>query len=157
MWLTVAVDTSAYEDVNANYNYQKSIKVKKFVYVVLKIEKPILDVYEPTGYTNSFGLYEKPDPIYSINYQKETYTTDIIEISDYNIDEKHRVLDDAKNKMYSKLKFVDDAFSTNLWVNCKDDNKSKEFKGLNSEITDSQIFEFDSYSEASIHKQNNLE
>ena len=154
---TVAVDSSAYENVNTNYNYQEPIKNKKFVYVVMKIEKPILDVYEPTGYTNSFGFYEKPDPIYSINYEKETYTTDIIEISDYNIDEKYRVLDDAKNKMYSKLKFVDDAFSTNLWVNCKDDNKRKEFKGLSSKITDSQIFEFDSYSEASINKQNNLE
>lgn len=154
---SVAVDSSAYENVNTNYNYQEPIKIKKFVYVVLKIEKPILDVYEPTGYTNSFGFYEKPDPIYSINYEKETYTTDIIEISNYNIDEKYRVLDDAKNKMYSKLKFVDDAFSTNLWVNCKDDNKRKEFKGLSSKITDSQIFEFDSYSEASIQKQNNLE
>ncbi|MBM6499759.1 SHOCT domain-containing protein [Flavobacterium macrobrachii] len=154
---SVAIDSSAYENVNTNYNYQEPIKNKKFVYVVMKIEKPILDVYEPTGYTNSFGFYEKPDPIYSINYEKETYTTDIIEISDYNIDEKYRVLDDAKNKIYSKLKFVDDAFSTNLWINCKDDNKRKEFKGLSSKITDSQIFEFDKYSEASIHKQNNLE
>ncbi len=33
----------------------------------------------------------------------------------------------------------------------------EEFKGLSSKITDSQIFEFDSYSEASIYKQNNLE
>lgn len=149
----MVVDTiSTYQN-----NYQETIKIKKFVYVVLKIEKPNLDVYESTGFTNSAGFYETFDPIYSIKYEKETYTTDIIEIGDYNIDEKYKIIDDAKNKMYSQLKFVDDAFSTNLWVKCKDDNKREEFKGIRSKITDSQIFEFDSYSEASIHKQNNSE
>lgn len=138
-------------------NYQETIKNKKFVYVVMKIEKPNLDVYEPKGFINSVGFYETLDPIYSINYEKETYSTDIIEISNYNIDEKYKVLDDAKDKMYSQLKFVDDAFSTNLWVKCKDGNKREEFKGIRSKITNSQIFEFDSYSEASIYKQNNLE
>jgi hypothetical protein len=59
--------------------------------------------------------------------------------------------------MYSQLKFVDDSFSTNLWIKCKDKNKREEFKNIRSKITDSQIFEFDSYSEASIHKQNNTE
>jgi len=59
--------------------------------------------------------------------------------------------------MYSQLKFVDDSFSTNLWIKCKDENKREEFKNIRSKITDSQIFEFDSYSEARIHKQNNTE
>jgi uncharacterized membrane protein len=147
------VDTiSAYQN-----NYRETMKIKKFVYVVLKIEKPNLDVYEPKGYINSFGNYETFDPTYSIEYEKETYTTDIIEISDYNIDEKYKVIDDAKNKIDFQLKLHDDVFSSNLWVKCKDDRKREEFKKIRSKITDSQVFEFDSYSEASIHKQNNSE
>lgn len=147
------VDTiSAYQN-----NYRETMKIKKFVYVVLKIEKPNLDVYEPKGYINSFGNYETFEPTYSIEYEKETYTTDIIEIIDYNIDEKYKVIDDAKNKIDFQLKLHDDVFSSNLWVKCKDDRKREEFKKTRSKITDSQVFEFDSYSEASIHKQNNFE
>ncbi|RTY83381.1 SHOCT domain-containing protein [Flavobacterium sp. ZB4P23] len=152
-----AIDSTYINNSYQNTTYVEPLKIKKFVYVVMKIEKPSLDVYEPKGFINSVGFYETLDPMYSINYEKETYSTDIIEVNDYNIDEKYKVLDDAKNKMYSQLKFVDDAFSTNLWVKCKDDSKKEEFKGIRSKITDSQIFDFDSYSEASIHKQDNLD
>lgn len=152
-----AIDSTYTNSSYQNTTYVEPLKIKKFVYVVMKIEKPNLNVYEPKGFINSVGFYETFDPTYSINYEKETYSTDIIEVNDYNIDEKYKVLDDAKNRMYSQLKFADDAFSTNLWVKCKDDSKREEFKGIRSKITDSQIFEFDSYSEASIHKQDNLD
>ncbi|MBK0370712.1 SHOCT domain-containing protein [Flavobacterium agrisoli] len=152
-----SVDSTYINNSYQNTTYIEPLKIKKFVYVVMKIEKPNLDVYEPKGFINSVGFYETFDPIYSINYEKETYSTDIIEVNDYNINEKYKVLDDAKNRMHSQLKFADDAFSTNLWVKCKDDSKREEFEGIRSKITDSQIFEFESYSEASIHKQDNLD
>jgi len=130
---------------------------KKFVYVVLEVEKPRLEVFEPKGYVNSLGFYERLDPIYSITYEKEIYATDIIEVKNYNIDEKYKVLDDSKRRMYSKLNLFDQSFSTDLWIKCKDNDKREEFKNVRSKLLKSQIFEFDSYSEASIHKNNNLE
>ena len=145
----IAEDTTALN----NYNYQESIKNKKFVYIVMKVEKPNLDVFQPMSYINSVGLYEIPDPIYSINYEKETYSTEITEIENYNLDEKYKAMDNAKNKMYSQLEMYDSSNYINTSNKCKDEAKREEFKKISSKIVDTQIYEFDSYSEASIHKE----
>ena len=63
-------------------------------------------------------------------------------------------MDGAKNKMYSKLAIDDSVFSSNLWIKCKDDAKREEFQKISSEIIDTQIYDFDSYSEASRDKEN---
>lgn len=157
------VNSNYYEpkivDTKSTYqnNYQETIKNKKYVYVVSKIEKPILDVFKSGGYTNSLGIYEIENSTYSINYETETYVSEIIEINDYNTDEKYKILDETKEKLKNQMIFIDETFFTNLLINCKDENKRKEFKKIRSRIKDSKIFEFNSYSEASIHKQNNTE
>ena len=150
-----AIDTTVVSNTNSyNSNYQEPPINKKYVYVIIKIKKPKLEVYQPMSYTNTLGYEVTPEPTYSISFENETYTTEIIEIENYNIDEKYKAMDGAKNKMYSKLAIDDSVFSSNLWVKCKDDAKREEFQKISSEIIDTQIYDFDSYSEASRDKEN---
>ncbi|EMY3479029.1 SHOCT domain-containing protein [Flavobacterium psychrophilum] len=151
---TATIDTSTVHNTNNyNTNYQEPSVNKKFVYIIMKIKKPKLDVFEPISYTNTLGYTVTPEPSYSLNFENETYITEIIEIENYNEDEKYKTIDNAKNKMYSKLGIDDSAYSSNLWVNCKDDVKREEFQKITSKIVDTQIYDFNSYSEASISKE----
>jgi uncharacterized membrane protein len=131
------------------------IKIRKFVYVVMEVEKPNLNVYTPIARINSMGYSDISEPIYTTEYLKETYSTDIVEIEDYNEDEKYRFIDDAKGKMRSQLIRYDDVNNMNMFVKCKDERKREEFKKESSKIIDAQIYEFESYAEASINKQKN--
>jgi hypothetical protein len=144
------VDTSAIAIEN---NYKEEVKINKFIYIVMKVEKPKLDVYQPLSTTSISGFSITPDPIYSINYENETYTTEIIEIENYNLDEKYKAIDNAQNKMYSQLEMYDNSNYINSFSICKDDAKREEFKKIASKVVDTQVYEFDSYSEASISKK----
>ena len=149
-----AIDTTVvYNTGSYNSNYQEPLKIKKFVYVVIKVEKPTFDVYQPISRLNSLGFYETADPTYSVNYENEVYYTEIVEVDNYNEDEKYKIIDNAKNKMRTQLDIYDSTYSINVRVQCKDEYKIKGFQRESSKITDTQIYEFDSYSEASRDKE----
>lgn len=138
-----------------NTDYQEPLKIKKFVYVVIKVEKPTFDVFQPISKLNSIGYYEASDPSYSVIYDNEVYYTDIIEVENYDEDEKYKIMDNAKNKMKTQLELYDSTYRMNVMVKCKDEFKVEGFQKESSKITETQIYEFDSYSEASRDKENN--
>ena len=148
------IDTSSTYNTNSyNTNYQEPLKIKKFVYVVIKVEKPTFDVYQPISRLNSLGFYETADPIYSVNYENEVYYTEIVEVDNYNEDEKYKIIDNAKSKMRTQLEIYDGTYRANVIGGCKEEYKVKGFQKEVSKIKETQIYEFDSYSEASRDKE----
>ena len=57
--------------------------------------------------------------------------------------------------MYEKLSIYDSNYNSDIIVNCKDDREKEKLKDAKSKIIDRNIYEFDTYSEASISKRNN--
>lgn len=153
---SIAVDSSAYEDVNPNYNYQEPIKNKKFVYVVFNLETPKLDKFTIEGsYDYNTNFHNPSKTLYSTNWEKSSFQTEILEIEDYNEDNKNRILDQTEAQMYEKLRIYDSNYNSDIIVNCNDDREKEKLKEAKSKIIDRNIYKFDSYSEASISKRNN--
>lgn len=139
-------DTKEVEYRNNNtYEFKEPLKNKKFVYVLLKTEKPVLK-----GHKSEY--YDLPSYCH-VSYEKEDLYSDIIEIEDYNEDVKYKLFDELIADILDKNKFISNSlyqnavfeYGSNAAEIIKDDK-------YNVKINDKQIFTFDSYSEASIHK-----
>ncbi|WP_432221832.1 SHOCT domain-containing protein [Flavobacterium sp. TMP13] len=132
---------------------QEPIKIKKFVYVIMEVEKPSVKSIDKLSFDNALGILRTTETIYYLIYDKELYTTDIIELEDYNEDEKYKILDSAKDKTNLQLAMYNNNFDVELSI--KNDNYllKEEFKKRPFRIINTQIYEFDSYSEASIQKE----
>ena len=102
-----------------------------------------------TGKTTSFPT------IYSTIWEEHVYSTDIIEIENYNEDERYRLLDQTENKRRANFSFQDTHYQISLDTEYKDSNKRIKLKENKSQITNSQVYVFDSYAEASQHKREN--
>ena len=131
----------------------KPIYIKKFVYVSIEIQKPELKVLQIPSYYDANGFYQTYEPDYFIDYIEETHTTDIFEIQDYNIDEEYKIMDNAREQLSYQLNTYNHIYSTNLLIKCKDEIERERLSKEKSKIIDTQIFTFDSYAEASQHKQ----
>lgn len=141
---------------NENYNYSNPQTVKKYIYIALKISSPKFVVIEIPGYYEPLSNNYKPaEYVYGVDWKESNYTTDIIEVEDYNENSKFKLLDEAEKNIRFQLSIFDSNFITDVWAKCKDEFKRKEYENNKSKIISSNILDFDSYSEASIHKRNN--
>ncbi|RKS92673.1 putative oligomerization/nucleic acid binding protein [Flavobacterium limicola] len=148
----IAIDTSAVY----NTNYQEPLKVKKYAYVVITVKYPILLTSQTGGSYDSDTSSFTPIIYYcDIAWENKDRITDIFEIEDYNEDVKYMHLDKAEKDVKNELFYLKDNFTASILRDCKNDDKREIIKGQNykSEVTDRQIFTFDSYSEASINKE----
>jgi hypothetical protein len=134
----------------------------KFVYAVVKIKIPKLNVYEFEGVYNfdeNLNRHEEipARTIYSTKWEESVYSTDIIEIENYNEDEKYRMLDKAENNLslQHNLSSSDLNFRLEIDARCKDYTERDRLKENKSQITNSEVYVFDSYAEASQHKREN--
>jgi hypothetical protein len=160
-----ALGTSASdnEDNNLINNLDsRNIHLTKFVYAVVKIKIPKLNVYEFEGVYNfdeNLNRHEEipARTIYSTKWEESVYSTDIIEIENYNEDEKYRMLDKAENNLslQHNLSSSDLNFRLEIDARCKDYTERDRLKENKSQITNSEVYVFDSYAEASQHKREN--
>jgi len=141
-------DSPANNSESTNYNVaNQSVTQKKFVYIILEADIPVLGGYK----SESVGI----DSFCYILYEKESYITDVIEVNNYNEDSKYRLLDEAEKKALDKNLYIGD----NLYSNAVATYGYKAAESLKDKkpmikVTNREIFEFDSYSEASIHRKN---
>lgn len=150
------VDSTYINNNYVNSNYQEPITIKKFVYVVIKVKTPKLSTFEIGGYTDySTGMYKPVENICSTDWEESYYSTEIIEVDDYNEDEKNRLLDKTENDIESKIYYTNLNYEVSVRNNCRDESKKEELLKNKSKITDRQIFDFDTYSQASLSKQTN--
>lgn len=154
--------TSSDENSNLENNVASKNNLKKFVYVLIKIKTPKLDSYEFEGvYTIDENINRHEEiparTIYSAKWEESVYSTDIMEIENYNEDEKYRMLDNAENNisLQHNLSSSDMNFRLEIDARCKDNTERERLKENKSQITNSEVYVFDSYAEASQHKREN--
>jgi uncharacterized membrane protein len=141
---------------NDNYsNYQPPIKTKKFIYVIFNIETPKLHTFSIEGYNDvTTNFYKPTEYFYSTEWIKSIFTSEIMEIEDYNEDNKNRILDQTESEMNEKLIIFDNNYNSEIIMKCNDDRKREELKIAKSKVLQRNIYAFDTYSEASIAKRN---
>lgn len=146
-------ETTNFENAGEITNYQEPIKVKKFVYVYFKVKIPKYKYIQYDGLVIS-DRYSSVQKFYSTEWDEIIYTTEIIEIDDYNEDEKFRILDNAESDINSKMNVYDLNYIAEVTVGCNDSYEKDKLLKEKSKIIETNIYEFNSYSEASIHKRN---
>jgi Short C-terminal domain len=147
------VEPMVVDTLNTNVNsYQEPLKTKKFVYLVFKIDTPKLDALEIIG--NALDNYRVTGYYYSTKWEEMVFSTEVIEVEDYTEDNKNRMLDKFEAEMESKLKMYDYNYSFDVKINCKDDSKKESLLKEQAKITKRDVYEFNTYSEASLSKRN---
>jgi hypothetical protein len=152
---TKAASTTSYYN-NDNYsNYQEPLKTKKFIYVVFNVETPKLHTFLIEGYNDGITNFYRPtEYFYSTEWTKSIFTSEIMEIEDYNEDSKNRILDQTESEMNEKLIIFDNNYNSEIIMKCNDERKREELKIAKSKVLQRNIYAFDTYSEASIAKRN---
>lgn len=149
------ISTSTYDSSNRiNRVDVNNIYQKKFVYVVTKVEIPKLDVFESVADydVNTGRVYRSPN-LYSTVWKESVYTTDIIEIENYNEDEKFKLLDQTESKIRDNFSYQDMNYQIEVDTKCTDYDKKSKLKENKSQIINSEVYVFDSYAEASKNKR----
>jgi uncharacterized membrane protein len=153
-----AIDSTYINNSYQNTTYVEPLKIKKFVYIVTKVSIPTLHTEQIGGYTDySTNTYTPINYYYLIEWEKHCYSTEINEIDDYNEDEKYKFLDKIENNIKSNFLYSDGNYESSVNTNCNSESKKVELLENKSKITYHQIFEFDTYAEASLSKQANLD
>ena len=139
-----------------NTSYPEPLKVKKFVYVIFKVSSPELKDYKMVrDSTNTLGFLTSKNG-YKLSWKDTIMMSKILEIDSYEEDKKYTYIDKAQKSIILELKRYDSVFALTLFKKTKDDSalQTTNNNRYKSEVTDRQIFTFDSYSEASIDKEN---
>jgi len=129
-----------------NSTIYNNIKSKKFVYVKLVVSKPVLK-----GSKSDF--HEVPNMCY-VDYEENIFTTDIIEIDEYNEDIKYRLIDNAEKQIINKNSYI----NQNLYGDAVVEygyKAAEHIKNSNYQlkIIENDVFVFDSYAEASKNRK----
>lgn len=119
---------------------------KKFVYIELKISKPMLK-----GRKSDF--YDIPNTCY-VDYEENIFTTDIIELYEYDEDIKYRLIDDAEKQIRNQNSYI----NQNIYADAVVEYGSDAAEGVKNsnyqiKIIKTDIFVFDSYAEASKNRK----
>lgn len=136
------ITTKASETIDNNTS--KKENQKKYVYLKVKISKPIL-----RGIKSEF--YDRPNMCYVV-YEDNEFLTDIIELDYYDENVKYKLLDDTEKIVRDKFKYLSlyaDAV-VEYGYKAAEDIKNLEYS---TKIIQSDIFVFDSYADASRNKR----
>ena len=125
---------------------QEPIIAKKFVYIKIKAQIPVLRGHKSEFYGDESYCY--------VELENEVFYTDIIEIESYNEDSKYKLIDNAENEISERYKFINNSLYSAAVVDygyaAAKVLKENTYK---IKIIDKELFPFESYSEASINKQ----
>jgi len=147
----------AEEKTSESLNNSISIKEynRKFVYVVVEAKFPELDVFVIESYIDKYNRYHPADYSCFIEWSYKTYLTEIDQIPNYTEDTKYRILDKSEKQIDYYLSTADIHYRIALRDECKSQDIREELQDAKSVITESKIFTFDNYAEASRHRRSN--
>tara|TARA_R100001015_G_C4499303_1_gene74357 strand:- start:80 stop:625 length:546 start_codon:yes stop_codon:yes gene_type:complete len=150
-------DIEDIEEINLATKKNEKAKKKKFAYVVFLLESPRLKHSEPTYMdvpTPSGGSnYKKIDGYDIAVWDKRAFTTEIIEIEDYNEDEKYKLLDKAEYE-YKQIHYplIDSKYESNVLSKVRDFETKEKLRRHRTKIISRDVQVYDSYAEASKSK-----
>lgn len=144
-------------EINSTPDKTEKVKNNKFAYVFFTLESPRLVHTEPTYVTRQGALagttyQERIEGSDYVEWDKKAFTTGIIEMEDYNEDEKYKLLDKAEYE-YKQAHYpiIDAEFESSLYK-INDYNKAEELKKNRTKIIKREVLVFNTYAEASKSK-----
>ncbi|GAA4954765.1 hypothetical protein GCM10023314_30560 [Algibacter agarivorans] len=163
MVLSCKNEVKRIDDIRGNNSASKPDKIekaknKKFAYVVFKLESPRLEHSEPTYMevpTPTGGSYtDKIDGYDFVVWDKKAFTTGVIEIENYNEDEKYKLLDKAEYE-YKQIHYplIDSKYESNVLNKVRDFQTKEELKKHRTKIITRDVYAYTSYAEASKSKR----
>lgn len=129
------------------------VENKKFVYAIAIAKQPRLNVERTGGYYDgNYYVTEKTNCF--VDWYIEVYSSEIIEVSDYNEDFKYKLMDKFEKDVKGKLYYKDESFKSEILIKCQLDENKDDLSRNKSKIEKTTIKVFDSYSDASKHLRN---
>lgn len=144
------------ENSHPQYQPIPEIKVSKYVYVVFKVQEPQLHHTDSKVLygTDGFSSSTIPERNY-VTFDDYIYTSEIKEIPAYNENKQYEYMDIIEAKVRQQISYTNMNFESEVFVNVRDREEQQTLKENKAKIVDRKLKVFDSYKEASIHRNNN--
>jgi hypothetical protein len=145
------------ENLKPSFQPSPEPKTAKYVYVVFKVREPKLHHSDAKYGQSGFDKYTPTIPatpeINFVTFENHLYAGEVQEIADYNEDKKYEYMDIMESNFREKLS---GDFELGVMQNVSDKEEREQLLRENkTKIIDRKIEVFNSYKEASIHKNNN--
>jgi|GEM_PF-1881762 len=129
----------------------------KFVYVIIKTKEPELEHSEGVYISDGVGGFggTRTNDINYVKWENYAYKSEIQEIQNYNEDKKFRLLDEVESLTRQKLSIRDINFRSEVFMKVRDENERSKLENNSIKIIDRKACVFDTYKEASEHKNKN--
>ncbi len=144
---------------NSQPQYQPpaEITVAKYVYVVFKVQEPKLhhtDSKYISGLDGITSSYTIPESNY-VTFDDYVFTSEIKEIPGYSENKQYEYMDRMEANVRQQISYIDMNFDSEVFMNVRDRDEQQRMKDYKAKIVDRKMKVFDSYKEASIHRNNN--
>ena len=132
-----------------------NIGSKKYIYVAIKTEEPRLYHLDsgPT-YADNEGLKTIPG-FNSVDWKNFIYQSDIFEIINYTESEQYKHMDTFENQVNSGFNESNNNFKSEVIFKVKSQNEQNKLLQEVSKILDRKCYVFETYKDASIHRNKN--
>lgn len=150
-------ESSSVEYTQPTYQPPAEIKVSKFVYVIFKVQEPKLH-HTDSKYISGIDGISSSTTLPEINYvtyDDYIYTSEIKEISGYDENKQYEYMDLMEAKVRQQISYTNMNFDSEVFRNVRDREEQQKLKENEAKIVDRKLKVFDSYKEASIHRNNN--
>jgi hypothetical protein len=128
-------------------------KTKKYIYVSIELHNPKLHHSPSTSFFHDGKTITMPEQNL-VTWENVNSKSNIVEVINYTDDDKYRQLDLYENEVNFDLKMANQNFKSMVSFNIKDEFERFNLLKNEAKITKKECYIFDSYSEASIHRQN---
>lgn len=138
-----------YTQKNAKQPYETN--KTKFVYIVMDASLPTLKVDEIRAYADPFKDYNY---FCDVQWNQQFYVTDVVEIKNYDLDEKYKLIDNARNNLRRQFSSMKINFFNDI-NRCPDVERREELRESDyaPKIKISKAYIYDSYSKAWENKE----
>lgn len=147
-------DTISDNTFQSNFPINRSSS-KQFAYVLIESEEPSLNIMEiPAVIGDPFS---RTTWLYTVDWKKGIYTTEIQELDAFNDEIKYKLLDAAERGIEMDFFANDHNYKQDVQLNVRDSEEQRRLENKRCRVSNRECFVFDSYKEASLHKHKKTE
>lgn len=137
---------------------QSILNTKKYVYVVIKTKEPKLDhregIYIPSR-IGEYGSETKSNDLNIVVWEDFVYTSEVQEIANFDEDKKFKLLDKAEASAQQNFINKNISFRSEVFMKVHDKTERSQLENNIGEIVDRKAYVFDTYKQASEHRNKN--
>lgn len=129
-------------------------KPSKYVYVLFKVDQPVLHHTDSRYMTGIDHLSSSPE-LNFVDNDSYVYTSQIKEITNYDENKEYQYVDEVESSLRQKLIF-NTSFETNVMSRVSDRDEQQKLLENKPKVVDRRAKVFDSYKEASVTRNNKM-